>query len=114
MTHITSARLTARGVGVAFVLAAVLSLNAFALNWKDEKGNLNTDLEEANYFMKKIVDKLSVTSANTDPTTIPIFLTSTQFSHDDYGDCAKKFMERIAFISKVKFKGVVPRWYPRW
>ncbi|KAJ3544388.1 hypothetical protein NM208_g272 [Fusarium decemcellulare] len=76
-------------------LGSDTNINAFALNWKDEKGNLNTDLEEANYFMKKIVDKLSVTSANTDPTTIPIFLTSTQFSHDDYGDCAKKFMERI-------------------
>ncbi|KAF5018638.1 hypothetical protein F66182_9388 [Fusarium sp. NRRL 66182] len=76
-------------------LGSDTNINAFALNWKDEDGILNTDLEEANYFMKKVVDRLSITSANTDPSTIPIYLTSTQFSHEDYGECAQKFMDRI-------------------
>ncbi|EWZ40549.1 hypothetical protein FOXYS1_14235 [Fusarium oxysporum] len=76
-------------------LGSDTNINCFALNWKDNDGNLNTDLEEANYLMKRVVDRLSITSANTDPTEIPIFLTSTQFLHEDYGSCAHKFMERM-------------------
>ncbi|KAF4124797.1 Glutamate or tyrosine decarboxylase or a related PLP-dependent protein [Geosmithia morbida] len=76
-------------------LGSDTNINAFALNWKHEDKTLNTDLEEANYFMKNIVDRLSITSGDTDPTKIPIFLTSTQFSHDDYGKCVDAFIERI-------------------
>ncbi|KAK7420377.1 hypothetical protein QQX98_002800 [Neonectria punicea] len=76
-------------------LGSDLNINAFALNWKHKNGDLNTDLEEANYFMKKVVDKLSITSANTDPSTIPIVLTSTQFAFEDYGKCSETFMDRI-------------------
>ncbi|KAF4984522.1 hypothetical protein FZEAL_318 [Fusarium zealandicum] len=76
-------------------LGSDTNINAFALNWKDADGNLNTDLEEANYLMKRVVDKLSITNANTDPTTIPIFLTSTQFSFEDYGKCSETFMKRM-------------------
>ncbi|KAM0351848.1 hypothetical protein ACHAPU_002361 [Fusarium lateritium] len=76
-------------------LGSDTNINCFALNWKDKDGNLNTDLEEANYLMKRVVDRLSITSANTDPSTIPIFLTSTSFLHEDYGSCAHKFMERM-------------------
>ncbi|KAF4999003.1 hypothetical protein FGRMN_2802 [Fusarium graminum] len=76
-------------------LGSDTNINCFALNWKDKEGDLNTDLEEANYLMKRVVDRLSITSANTDPSTIPIFLTSTQFLHEDYGSCAHKFMERM-------------------
>lgn len=76
-------------------LGSDLNINAFALNWKHRDGTLNTDLEEANYFMKNIVDRLSITTADTDPTEIPIFLTSTQFSNADYGECAQAFMKRI-------------------
>ncbi|KAJ4254500.1 hypothetical protein NW762_010099 [Fusarium torreyae] len=76
-------------------LGSDTNINAFALNWKDENGELNRDLEEANYLMKRVVNRLSITSANTDPSTIPIFLTSTEFLHEDYGACAHKFMERM-------------------
>ncbi|KAM0437881.1 hypothetical protein ACHAPT_002246 [Fusarium lateritium] len=76
-------------------LGSDLNINAFALNWKYEDGTLNQDLEEANYFMKRVVDRLSITTANTDPTTIPIFLTSTQFAPEDYGKCAQTFMKRM-------------------
>ncbi|KAJ4139760.1 hypothetical protein NW768_001104 [Fusarium equiseti] len=76
-------------------LGSDTNINCFAINWKDENGVLNTDLEEANYLMKRVVDRLSITSPNTDPSTIPIYLTSTQFLPEDYGTCAHKFMERM-------------------
>ena len=76
-------------------LGSDTNINCFAINWKDENGVLNTDLEEANYLMKRVVDRLSITSPNTDPSTIPIYLTSTQFLPEDYGACAHKFMERM-------------------
>lgn len=76
-------------------LGSDLNINGFALNWYDEDGNLNTDLEEANYLMKRVVDRLSITSANTDPSKIPVFLTSTKFEPGLYGECAKKFMDRL-------------------
>ncbi|KAH6884277.1 pyridoxal phosphate-dependent transferase [Thelonectria olida] len=76
-------------------LGSDTNINAFALNWKHSNGTLNTDLEEANYFMKSIVDRLSITTADTNPSDIPIFLTSTKFSQEDYGSCADAFMKRI-------------------
>lgn len=82
-------------------LGSDLNINAFTLNWRDEQGNLNKDLEEANYLMKKVVNRLSITSANTDPTKIDMFLTSTRFEPEDYGDCALHFMERMG-IDKCK------------
>lgn len=76
-------------------LGSDTNINAFALNWKYEDGTLNTDLEEANYFMRQIVNRLSITSPDTSPTDIPIFVTSTMFSPKEYGRCMEKFMERI-------------------
>lgn len=79
-------------------LGSDLNINAFALNWRDDQGNLNTDLEEANRFMKRVVDRLSITSANTNPSKIPLFLTSTEFEPDGYGACAQHFMERMGLV----------------
>jgi hypothetical protein len=76
-------------------LGSDLNINAFAINWKDEEGNLNKDLEEANYLMKRVVDRLSITTADTDPTQISVYLTSTRFEPEDYGQCALHFMERM-------------------
>lgn len=76
-------------------LGSDTNINAFALNWKHEDGTLNNDLEEANYFMKRVVDKLSITTPDTDPSTIPIFLTSTQFSFEEYGKCKQTFQRRL-------------------
>lgn len=76
-------------------LGSDTNINAFALNWKYEDQTLNTDLEEANYFMKSVVDRLSIVTANTDPGKIPIILTSTKFSSEDYGLCMEKFVERL-------------------
>lgn len=78
-------------------LGSDTNINGFALNFYLDKENtiLNTDIEEANYFMKRVVDRLSITTANTDPTEIPVFLTSTKFEPKLYGNCAKTFMKRL-------------------
>lgn len=76
-------------------LGSDLNINAFALNWYREDGTLNDDLEEANYFMKRIVDRLSITSSAGCPREIPLYLTSTQFSSELYGECAQNFMKRL-------------------
>lgn len=78
-------------------LGSDTNINGFALNFYLDEDNqiLNTDIEEANYLMKRVVDRLSVTTANTDPTAIPIYLTSTKFEPKLYGNCAKTFMKRV-------------------
>jgi hypothetical protein len=72
-----------------------MNINAFALNWYKEDGTINKDLEEANYLMRNVVNKLSITKSTEDPNKIPLFLTSTQFEPALYGKCAQKFMERL-------------------
>ncbi|KAI9932016.1 hypothetical protein ASPWEDRAFT_68450 [Aspergillus wentii DTO 134E9] len=84
-------------------LGSDTNINAFSLNFylkkekdeKEENTKLNTDVEEANYLMKRVVDRLSITTANTDPTKIPVYLTSTKFEQELYGKCAKNFMKRL-------------------
>ncbi|KAF5641537.1 L-tyrosine decarboxylase [Fusarium sp. NRRL 52700] len=82
-------------MGIIRDLGSNTNINCFTLNWKDKKGNLNTNLEEANDLMKRVVDRLSISSTKVDPSNIAIHLASTQFSHKDYGTCAHKFMERM-------------------
>lgn len=76
-------------------LGSDLNINCFTLNWYDEQGKINEDIEEANYLMKRVVDRLSITGSNTDPTNIPVYLTSTKFEQELYGDCAKNYMKRM-------------------
>lgn len=76
-------------------LGSDLNINCFTLNWYDEHGKINEDIEEANYLMKRVVDRLSITNANTDPSNIPVYLTSTRFENELYGDCAKNYMKRM-------------------
>ncbi|GKZ55634.1 hypothetical protein AnigIFM50267_007097 [Aspergillus niger] len=61
-------------------LGSDLNINAFALNWFDEHGRLNEDLEEANNLMKRVVD-----------TDFPLTLQT----HELYGECAQEFMHRL-------------------
>ncbi|KAE8327244.1 pyridoxal phosphate-dependent transferase [Aspergillus sergii] len=72
-----------------------LNINAFAINWYRSDGTLNTDLEEANYLMRRVVNRLSITKSSGNPSTIPLFLTSTQFEPALYGQCAQNFMQRL-------------------
>jgi hypothetical protein len=78
-------------------LGSDTNINGFALNFYLDKDNtkLNTEIEEANYLMKRVVDKLSITTTDTNPTEIPVFLTSTKFEPKLYGNCAKTFMKRL-------------------
>lgn len=76
-------------------LGSDLNINAFALNWFYEDGRVNTDVEEANYLMTRVVKRLSIEDPNDKPTKINFYLTSTEFEHELYGDCAKHFKKRL-------------------
>ncbi|KAL4884024.1 pyridoxal-dependent decarboxylase conserved domain protein [Aspergillus karnatakaensis] len=76
-------------------LGSDLNINAFALNWRYEDGRLNDDIEEANFLMLRVVKELSVSSINEDPSKKEFFLTSTEFGHEEYGNCAEVFMDRL-------------------
>ncbi|KAL3465417.1 pyridoxal-dependent decarboxylase conserved domain protein [Aspergillus heterothallicus] len=76
-------------------LGSDLNINAFALNWRYEDGRLNDDIEEANYLMLRVIKALSISSPNDEPTTKGLFLTSTEFKHEEYGTCVELFMDRL-------------------
>ncbi|KAL4767519.1 pyridoxal-dependent decarboxylase conserved domain protein [Aspergillus nidulans var. acristatus] len=76
-------------------LGSDLNINAFALNWRYEDGRLNDDIEEANYLMLRVVKKLSISSPNDRPLEKGFYLTSTEFKHEEYGNCAELFMDRL-------------------
>ncbi|KAI1080419.1 pyridoxal phosphate-dependent transferase [Whalleya microplaca] len=76
-------------------LGSDLNINCFALNFRHADGRLNDDIEEANYLMQRVVETLSVDSPTDDPTKIPLYLTSTQFSDELYGKCKRNFMRRL-------------------
>lgn len=88
-------------------LGSDLNINAFGINWRypddwpdrnesyHPKDGINKDLEEANYLMRRVVNRLSITREGQDPATISLFLTSTQFEPASYRQCARNFMERL-------------------
>ncbi|KAF9895355.1 hypothetical protein FE257_000259 [Aspergillus nanangensis] len=76
-------------------LGSELNINTFALNWRHRDGTLNTDTVAANQLMKRVVKRLSVDSSDTDPTKIPFYLTSTEFSVQRYGKCVANFKLRL-------------------
>ncbi|KAI0012591.1 pyridoxal-dependent decarboxylase domain-containing protein [Xylariaceae sp. FL0662B] len=76
-------------------LGSDLNINCFAFNFRHADGRLNDDIEEANYLMQRVVETLSVDSPTDDPTKIPLYLTSTQFSDELYGKCKSNFMRRL-------------------
>ncbi|KAK4165537.1 pyridoxal phosphate-dependent transferase [Cladorrhinum sp. PSN259] len=76
-------------------LGSDLNINAFALNWLKEDGTPNTDVTEANYFMTRVVSKLSVENPDDKPTKIPLYLTSTKFEYKYYGECAQNYKRRL-------------------
>lgn len=72
-----------------------LNINAFALNFRYSDGTVNTDVEEANYLNRRVVERLSVDSPEDDPTSFEFFLTSTEFVQSQYGKCADTFKRRL-------------------
>ncbi|KAI8949332.1 pyridoxal-dependent decarboxylase domain-containing protein [Xylaria longipes] len=89
-------------------LGSDLNINAFALNFRYENGQLNDDIEEANYLMQRVVETLSVDSPTDDPTKIPLYLTSTEFSDELYKDCRANFVKRLG-LAKSKHDLMVLR-----
>ncbi|KAK7932402.1 pyridoxal-dependent decarboxylase conserved domain protein [Apiospora marii] len=83
-------------------LGSDLNINAFALNFRHEDGTLNDDLEEANYLMQRVVGALSVESPDDRPADIPLFLTSTEFSDELYGECKKHFVRRLGLAPSAQ------------
>lgn len=76
-------------------LGSDLNINAFSTNWRYADGTLNTEVEEANYFNLRVIQRLSVDSPEDDPTEIPFYLTSTTFQLHEYGECAQHFKKRL-------------------
>lgn len=76
-------------------LGSDLNINAFSTNWRYANGDLNDDVEEANYFNTRVIQRLSVDSPEDDPTQIPFYLTSTTFAIQEYGECAQHFKKRL-------------------
>lgn len=85
----------AKAIKLMRELGSDLNINAFALNFRYEDGRLNDDIEEANYLMQRVVETLSVDSPEDDPTKIPLYLTSTEFSDELYGKCKANFVRRL-------------------
>ncbi|KAL4967037.1 pyridoxal phosphate-dependent decarboxylase family protein [Aspergillus stella-maris] len=86
---------TTHAMNLLRALGSDLNINAFALNWRYEDGRLNNDIEEANYFMTRVVKQLSISSPNDDPSKLDFFLTSTEFGHEEYSTCAELYMDRL-------------------
>ena len=76
-------------------LGSDLNINAFSTNWRYADGKLNAEVEEANYFNLRVIQRLSVDSPEDDPTEIPFYLTSTTFELEQYGECAQHFKKRL-------------------
>ncbi|KAL7272691.1 hypothetical protein RUND412_004487 [Rhizina undulata] len=76
-------------------LGSDLIINACACNFRLSNGELNKDVEEANYLNKSIVERLSITSPDKKPAEVPFFITSTEFAQGEYGACTNNFKKRL-------------------
>lgn len=79
-------------------LGSDLNINAFSTNWRYADGTLNTEVEEANYYNQRVIQRLSVDSPEDEPTKIPFYLTSTTFMIHEYGQCAQHFKKRLGLF----------------
>lgn len=79
-----------RAFDVLCTLGSDLNINVFACNFRI-KGRVNDDVEEANYLNKRIYNRLSVTRPKIHISTVPLFLTSSVFRQENYGECVRNF-----------------------
>lgn len=79
-------------------LGSDLNINAFGTNWRYADGTLNDEVEEANYYNLRVIQRISVDSPEDDPTEIPFYLTSTTFQLHEYGECAQHLKKRLGLF----------------
>ena len=79
-------------------LGSDLNINAFACNFRDASGNVNTSVDLANNLNRRIFHRLSITKPDEDVTRIPFYITSTTFAQEDYQECATNFKRRLGLI----------------
>ena len=82
-------------VDLARDIGSDLCINAFAVNFRSKDGQVNNVVEEANYLNERIFEELSVSSQQTDLTTLPLVLTSTRLVQSKYGRCLTNFKTRM-------------------
>ena len=75
-------------------LGSDLNINVFACNFRIN-GKVNEDVEEANYLNNSIFHRLSITAPGILPETIPMFISSSTFEYEHYGECVQHFKERL-------------------
>lgn len=72
-----------------------LNVNAFACNFRLLNGEWNSDVAEANYFNRRIVDALSIRSPSTEISELPLIIVSTELLQEEYGNCATQLKDRM-------------------
>jgi hypothetical protein len=82
-------------------LGSDLNINAFACNFRIN-GQLNEDVEDANYLNNRIFDRLSVTHVWEPPREVPLYLSSTIFSQQDYGECVRNYQRRMGLETESR------------
>lgn len=76
-------------------LESDLNINVLSTNWRYVDGRLNDEVEEANYLNQRIVQRFSVDSSDDKLTAISLYLSSTIFKIEEYGECAQHFKKRL-------------------
>ncbi|CAG8734348.1 8858_t:CDS:2, partial [Racocetra fulgida] len=71
-----------------------LIINTFACNFK-VKGEVNEDVNEANYLNQRLFEKFSLTSYRQTNKSKPLILTSTVLKQSAYGHCLTNFKNRL-------------------
>ncbi|KZT22906.1 PLP-dependent transferase [Neolentinus lepideus HHB14362 ss-1] len=75
-------------------LGSDLMINTFACNFRNGH-DLNTNVEEANYFNKRIYEKLSILKPTDDIHDREVIIMATSLSQKSYGACLKNFKKRM-------------------
>jgi len=76
-------------------LGSDLNVNAFACNFRINAGTIvNDDVYAANFLNQRILSKLSAPPSG-NIKSVPFWLTSTELSQKEYGNCATHFKKRL-------------------
>ncbi len=68
----------------------------YAFNFKDPKGNINSDPQKSNIFNQNIFERLSVSPDHDEIASRPLFITTSEFEREVYGnEFVVKFMKRM-------------------